>query len=368
MKLAHLARALVLLAGLVESACGILPAGGPSMSVMKASTDVDLVTMTPDAANAQSAELDRTQAMAVTQALATLSTAEAAPPFTFGPGTKMTVTLWSFSPRPGSVGPASLVLGNFTVAPDGAVLLPYVNRVNLTGLTLQQAQSELEKRFTTTGLFQKPSISIDVSATPKGQIIVTGAVGQPHTVSWPAGGITLAEALTQSLGDGAAVLGQEDDAAGHFVATRVTVIRDHGPSAELPISVALDKDIPLRPGDRVVVKKQPAVEVTILGAGGQSNGVYAFGHIPTLSEVLGRGSGLNGNSADGRAVFVLRERQGEKPVLYNFAWSTTQGVIAAHHFPMQSGDLVYVAEAPIMSVQRVINILFQVALPAQVFK
>jgi polysaccharide export outer membrane protein len=35
---------------------------------------------------------------------------------------------------------------------------------------------------------------------------------------------------------------------------------------------------------------------------------------------------------------------------------------------MQDGDLVYVAEAPIVPVQRVIGILFQATLPAQALK
>ena len=43
-------------------------------------------------------------------------------------------------------------------------------------------------------------------------------------------------------------------------------------------------------------------------------------------------------------------------------------MIASHRFPLENGDMVYVAEAPILSVQRVINILFQLALPAQVLQ
>ena len=267
-----------------------------------------------------------------------------------------------------SSGPGPTVLGAFTVAANGEVLLPYIGSAHLEGLGLQQAQDALARRYATLGIFQSPSISIDVAYAPQGQILVTGAIGQPKAIMWPQQGITLAEALTQALGDGAALLAQDADTAGHYEAISVSVFRASGEAGELPISIALERTIPLRPDDRIVVKKAPAVEITVLGPGMQANGVFDFAHVPTLSEALARGAGLNPNTANDHAVFVLRERAGTTPILYDFAWNKAQGLVASHRFQMQSGDLVYVAEAPIVPIQRVINILFQASLPAQFVK
>jgi polysaccharide export outer membrane protein len=275
--------------------------------------------------------------------------------------------MWSFSPRLPGNGAAPTALGTFTVAPDGTVVLPYAGSVHLDGLTLDQTERKITDRLTQLGMFQQPSVTIELTAMPQGQVLVTGAIGEPKAIVWPNQGLTLADAISQSLGNGTAVLGQEDNSSDHAIA-KVSVLRGSAPSAELPVSIALEREIPLRPGDRVVIRKSPAVRVTVLGPGMQTSGVIDFEHRPTLSEVLARSSGLNPNAANGHAVFVLRERPGAKPQLFDFAWNKGEGVVAAHRFAMQSADLVYVAEAPIVSVQRVINILFQAAVPAQFVK
>lgn len=351
------------------SACDILSGAGPSTDALQNMPDVDIVNVTPTQSAAMADGVQTANDAAVRRALVSLQTVVQAPQFAFGPGTKVSVTLWSFSPRPGlASGPSSTPLGAFTVDGDGVILLPYVGTARLTGQSLQQAQDLLARRYASLGMFQSPSVSLALISVPQGQILVTGAIGQPKAISWRPGGMTLAEALTTSLGDGASLLAQNGDAQGHFEAISVTVLRTGAVPAQLPISVALEQNVPLQPGDRVVVRKAPAVEVSILGAGIQNSGVFDFAHVPTLSEVLARGAGLNANTADDHAVFVLREHGGTRPVLYNFSWNKAQGLIASHEFPMESGDLVYVAEAPIVPIQRVINLLFQAALPAQFIK
>ena len=74
-------------------------------------------------------------------------------------------------------------------------------------------------------------------------------------------------------------------------------------------------------------------------------------------------------SANDHAIFILRRNtNGKKPTVYDFAWNKVDGLVAAQNFPLENGDVVYVAEAPIVSVQKAIGILFQLALPAQVLK
>ena len=358
-----------LAAALLLSACGTLSGGGPSVKTLQSSPSVDVVNVTPALAASLADALDASNSAAIAHALQILRPSSNVPAVLFGPGSQMSVTIWSFSPRPGAAaGPQPTPLGAFTVTANGTILLPYLGEVKVAGLDLQQAQSELTRRYASLGLFQKPSVSIEANEIPQGRILVTGSIGQPKVIPWPPQGITLAEALTESLGNGADLLAQDNDARGHSEAISVRVFRAYGPSTSLPISVALEQNIPLRPDDRIIVKKAPAVEVTVLGPGMQGNGVFDFAHVPTLSEALARGAGLNANAANDHAVFVMRERTGTRPVLYDFAWNKAQGLVASHRFPLQSGDLVYVAEAPIVSVQRVINILFQATLPVQVAK
>ncbi|SDA12578.1 polysaccharide biosynthesis/export family protein [Sphingomonas sp. NFR15] len=357
---------------LALSACSALPGGGPSAGTMRKAPEVDVVAVTPELAAAarERTALERDTALA--NALARLGGAALAPEFRFAPGDVAAVSVWSFSPWPGSGagmagGPNQIDLGSFTLANDGTVILPYAGRLALAGMTLAQAQQAVAARYVTLRILQRPSALVKVSASPHSDILVTGAVGQPRTVGWSAAGVTLAQAVTQALGDGNATLGAGDLSATR-AAVRVAVLREGAAPVEIPVAAALEERIALQPGDRVVVRKAPSVEVTMLGGGTRRNGVIGFAKQPALAEALAEANGLDGNTANDHAVFVLRRREGAKPVLYDFAWKRGAGLVAAQDFPLDNGDVVYVSEAPIVSIQKVIGLLFQVTLPAQVLK
>lgn len=358
-------------AGLLVTGCATLPSAGPSVAAMKQVPAVDIFHVTPEgAASARRSAIAAGDA-AIAHTLAELQSPAADAEFRLASGDIVDVTLWSFSPWPGggqsSGTPGAIALGSYTLPADGEIMLPYAGRAKLSGLTLAEAQAAISRRYTTLRILETPTASIRLTAAPRSDILVTGAIGQPKTLPWTPAGVTLAEAVTRSLGDGNAVLGQGDYSRADS-AVLVEVLRSGAPPAELPIIVALEQRISLHPGDRVVVRKTPALEVTVLGGGARKAGVFRFSKQTMLSNVLAQASGLDGGVADSHAVFVLRRRDDGRPKLYDFAWSRAQGVIAAHEFPMEDGDLVYVAEAPIVAVQKVIGILFQLTLPAQLLK
>ncbi|WP_157220269.1 polysaccharide biosynthesis/export family protein [Flavisphingomonas formosensis] len=349
--------------------CSTMPSAGPSAGNLKTSAAVDIVNVTPQDAQTLAAEANARDKDAIDRALASLKRPSAEPTdLRFAAGDTIDVTVWSFSPAAAASTPGPMPLGSFTIASDGTVALPYIGPITIAGLSLPQAQTAISRRFAAKGILQSPSAVIKPGILPHESILVTGAIGQPKSIPWNPAGITLAQAITEALGDGSALLSQGGDMADSRSAIRLSLLRDAAPAVDVPISVALADNIPLQPRDRIVVQKAPALEVTVLGGGVQKNGVYGFGKPPTLSGVLAQAAGLNGQTANNHAVFVLRQRPGQRPVLYDFAWNRAQGLIASQQFQMQDADLVYVAEAPIVSLQKIINILFQVSLPAQVLK
>lgn len=353
--------------------CAALPGTGPSASSMRKAPDVQVVDITPDVASAAREVALAQDKSAVDHALAALRAAPDEPGFRIAPGDVIDVAIWSFSPWPGTGNPLSVAnpgtiqLGIFAVGADGAVQLPYAGRVDLAGLSPDQAQAAISDRYAALRILQRPTATVKVTASPRHDILVTGAIGQPRTIPWTPAGLTLAQAVTQSLGDGNALLGQGELAKDRS-AVRVAVLRGQQAPIELPVVNALEEQIPLHAGDRIVVSKAPAVKITMMGGGTRRDGVLGFAQQPVLTEALAEASGLDGNSADDHAVFVLRRQTGKRPVLFNFAWNRPAGMIAAQQFPLENGDLVYVADASLVSVQKVIGLLFQVTLPAQVLR
>jgi polysaccharide export outer membrane protein len=364
---------LLLTASLGLAGCAGLPATGPSASAIAKAPEVELVKVTPETAGAARATALDERNTALASALDRLRAPGTDNGYRVAPGDLLDVTLWSFSPWPGSGNPLAIAnpgpipLGQMQVEPDGAVMLPYAGRVTVGSDSLQQAQDVIAARYAALRILQKPTAAVKLVASPSHDVLVTGAIGQPRTIAWTPAGLTLAQAITQSLGDGSATLGQGDLSAAR-AAIRVSVLRGGAAPVELPISTALEQRIPLRAGDRIVVRKAPAVEVTMLGGGTRRNGVIGFPKQPTLSEALAEANGLDSNSANDHAVFVMRRRDGARPLLYDFAWNRAEGMVAASQFPLEDGDVVYVAEAPMVALQKVIGLLFQASLPVQTLR
>jgi polysaccharide export outer membrane protein len=239
----------------------------------------------------------------------------------------------------------------------------------MAGISLDDAQRLVADRFAKLGLLQSPSARIDIGDSPRSGILVTGALGAPRRIGWRPSGVTLVDAITQSLGNGLDMLGSEPGASSDRSAIDVSVFRGSAPAITIPMQAALEREITLLPGDRVVVSKKPTVRVIVLGGGVSRNGNFEYARNPTLATVLAQASGLDTNVANDRAVFVLEPRgHDQKPVLYDFAWSRAAGLVASQVFPMKDGDLVYVDESLIVPIQKVIDTLFGVAAVANVSK
>jgi polysaccharide biosynthesis/export protein len=357
---------------LALSACGLLPSSGPSVSSVRSSQDVDIVNVTPVLARQRAATEAGRRQTELQASLASLSGDQRQDRFTFAPGDALHLQIWTISPWPGSDSqqgasnvPSPINLGDYTVSETGTIDLPYAGPTSIRGLTLDAAQAAITHRYASLGILQSPSAKISVTASSQGSVLVTGAIGAPKVLPWTPAGLSLASALTQALGSSSDLTGSTGNQSNHAISTQVTVLRKNA-SATLPLDEALARPVALAPGDRVLVKRAPLVQVTVVGGGVRKNGKFDFAHVPTLAEVLAAASGLDANTADDHAVFVLEETtQGQRPVLYNFAWNKLEGLVASHRFPLKDGDMVYVAEAPIVPVERAVSILFQLAVPVQ---
>lgn len=356
--------------------CASLPSAGPTAAGLSGAGDIRLVDVTPSYAEAARARVRSSEESRLLASLSRLPPTQAPTRTRFEAGDTLHVDLLTISPWSGGTNsggmnmtPSQINLGEYTVGPGGTITLPYAGRVRVAGLDVPQVQSMLSGRFASLGIMQNPAIKVDADSVPQGSVIVTGAVGSPKTIQWSPAGMTLAQALTMSLGNGTDLLTSNRSHGESRSATEVSIFRGNAKPVRLPMAAALEHVIPLERGDRIVVTRSPAVKVAVLGAGVSKDGEYDYAQPPTLAEVLAQASGLNDSVADDHAVFVLRQgHAGAKPTVYNFAWNKVDGLVASQDFPIENNEVVYVAEAPIIPVQRAVSILFQLALPAQVFK
>jgi polysaccharide export outer membrane protein len=284
--------------------------------------------------------------------------------YTLQPGDKFTMVMTSWTP--GVVTPTRAE-SVFTINADGSVALPYLSGpVYLSGLSTNQAQSHIARLYTQRRVFLSPDVQIKLDETDSAHgVLVTGMVGAPKMIPWVSGGMSLAHALTKSMGD-SQILGLQQNALnGGTSATSVKLIRKGQTAITIPVDLALENDIPLQQNDKIIVSHKPAVQVTVMG-GGINNGLYDFAQHPSLAQAVAQAKGLNPQTANAKAVYVFRN--GDNPKLYSFAFKTTDAQFAAQQFPLMDADIVYVAEAGIVPISHIFQAIWPLATMATVIK
>lgn len=350
----------------VVGGCAWLPSTGPDASDVESQAQdrhVAVETVTPEMAETLWRQQTDVERQRVQKALDGLAQSNRASEVTLHPGDTLNVAMWT-QPLWGSLsGDISATaapvqksdFGNFTVGNDGTITLPYAGKVSVAGKTQSAAQRYLSDRYSGMGRFQAPQIILTMGENPQQQVIVTGAANHPSVFNWRDGGLDLSHAITRA---GGYIVYQEGQNTA-LSANRVVVVRG-GVGYDLPIKVALETATPLSPGDRVVLEHRPAVSVLCLGGGWPQSTTENFDELPTLTKVMASGGGLNSQTAQGKAVYILTS---DRQVIYKFLWDSLDGIQAAQKFPVQNGDVVYVAAAPSVRLQQITNILFGAAYP-----
>ncbi|GBQ13541.1 polysaccharide biosynthesis/export family protein [Swaminathania salitolerans] len=357
-----------------------LPEAGPSVAALRKTADVTLVPATRALVDALARDAAIRRTTRLENALSAIrGTGGHVHDHRLGIGDTVHVSLWIFSQGAGqegdvssAPGPTVTDIGTFPVASDGTITLPYVRKVRIVGLSVPRAQEVLTDAYRRLGTMQNPAVALTsgpatgASADTDG-IIVTGATGHPTILPWNAGGVTMARALTTAMGDGTTVFGAQHNAAGDHADAWVSVSRNNRRIARLPMLEALEQDIPLQPGDHLIVRRDASVRITMLGGGVSHNTLLGFSESPTLVQVVAAAEGLNPNTANDREIFVLRKKgNGARPSLYSFPMNSGEGLITAQRFPVEDEDIVYIGEAPIVPVERVITAFLQLGLIAAV--
>ncbi|MFT9019238.1 polysaccharide biosynthesis/export family protein [Acetobacter malorum] len=349
-----------------------LPNAGPLAGEMEDTKGVEIIPVTPELALSMTRQLQAEEQRKLTDALTKLANAPPVRDYTLQPGDTVDVALWSFADgtstvqtAPTTPGPQATKLGTFQIDTAGTITLPYAGRITIAHHTPNAARDIIAHRYAQLGIVHAPDVTINSSASQNG-IIVTGSTGEPKVLSWNPGGITLARAITLTLGNGTTTLSENSALDTSTNAISVAIIRQ-GEEVDLPVPDALNRDIPLRPADKIIMRREPAVQVTVIGGGVSRDGLYGFSKPQSLAATIAGAQGLNPNAANSTRIFVFRQQpDNQKPLLYIFSWKDGNGLIAAQRFPVRDQDIVYVAESPIVPISRVLNTIFQMALPATI--
>lgn len=270
---------------------------------------------------------------------------------TIAAGDRLAITVFENvrdDPLLGNTGQRVTPLEEVQVDGQGYIFIPYAGRIKAAGQTPEGLRDAITRKLDT--------------QTPDPQVTVARVAGDGSTVSVSgsvvAQGVYPIERPTRTL---TAMIAKAGGVAIEPEASLVRVTRG-GSTGQVWLTDLYanpKNDIPLRPGDQIVVERDTR-SFTALGATGQQTRVPFEVQNLSAIEAIASVGGLNTNWADPTGVFVLRNEpaeiansvlgrndlRGDQRMIYVLDLTQPTGMFEARDFLVRDGDTLLVTEAP----------------------
>ena len=255
------------------------------------------------------------------------------------------------------------------VGPDGGISIPYAGRVQAAGRTPLAVEHTIESRLEEKAI--EPQAIVTIVASPGDAVTVTGDVAHAARVAVPPGdGNRLLDVIAQA---GGARLQPYDEEVRLTRNGRVVTL-----SLERLMTTPQD-NIYVEPGDDIELIRAP-LTYTVFGATLRNDEIPFGAPTLNLTRAIAKSGGLNDIRANPRGVYLFRfERpviarelgippryrapDGHAAVLYRLDMSQIGSYFLADQFPVDRGDMLYVANAPLAELQKFFLVLNSITGP-----
>ncbi|PRY67370.1 polysaccharide export protein [Halomonas ventosae] len=237
------------------------------------------------------------------------------------------------------------------IRPDGTMFYPYVGRVKVAGMTLEEVRRLITRRLSE--VITDPQVEVGVAAFRSQKVYVSGAVENPGTLPITIVPMTILDAVSQ-------VGGANPNADWH----NILLVRD-GREQRLSLygllrQGDLSQNQLLRDGDMLHVPTSENQNVVVLGQVRRPGAIALGNERITLTDALARAGGVNELRAEPSGIFVVRGHDPDSEKLatvYQLDISDATRLMLGTRFPLQPQDVVYVTSAPLARWNSVISLL-----------
>ena len=186
------------------------------------------------------------------------------------------------------------------VSNAGEVYLPLIDYVHVEGLTLEEAQTVIEKRLADGGFVRNPHVTIFVDDAASQGISILGEVGKPGIYPDVADH-RLYEVISEAGG------------FSQYASRKVSIIRRGQPQAihlDLPRNLAedLSGNVEVLPGDTINVPRAPIIYV--VGDVGRPSGLLVDNGTLTVLQALALAGGTNHTAKMGGTRIIRKTPSG----------------------------------------------------------
>lgn len=267
--------------------------------------------------------------------------------FRIAPGDVLNIIVFERSDG-GLFAPASTGGSSFPavrVDEAGFVTLPYAGRVRVAGGTLAQAGGRITGALEGTAI--DPRVHVQLASSTRHSVLVSGEVRTPGRVTLLDGPLTAVDAVARA--GGPAQPAQSLDA----------VIHGPGGTRRMAyLDLLARPSLQLEAGEQVILEpneRRFLAMGAVLRPGLQQMTLSRM----SLLDGLGLAGGLNDRAANPAGVFLFRLPEGARtaaaqPTVFHLDMARGEAMLLAHRFALRPDDIVYVSNAPVWEVQKVI--------------
>jgi len=288
-----------------------------------------------------------------------------------GVGDSITVTIWEASTGGlfgggttvgVSSGSRSVTIPDQVVPRDGAISVPFADRIPVAGKSPVEVQRIIERRLAEKAI--EPQVLVFITKSITNSVTVSGEVVGGARVPLSVNGDHLLDVIALAGGAKAPVYD-----------TFVRLSRE-GITATIPMEKLVSdptENIYAWPGDVLTLVSIPQT-FSVFGATGTNMQVNFGAQKLTLAEALAKAGGLIDLRADPAGVFLFRFEPptvvgalkvsplpigpgGSSPVVYRLDLSDANSYFFAQRFPVEDKDVIYVANAKLNELQKFFTLL-----------
>ncbi len=296
-----------------------------------------------------------------------------------GIGDSVSVTIWEagagglfsaplLSDRLGT-GANSATIPEQVVGRDGTIKVPYAGRVPVAGHTSREVQTLIEHALE--GKALQPQALVNVTRSVSNSVTVTGEAVNGARVPLSVKGDRILDVIAAAGGVRTPVNETYVQLSRGLATARVAMAR---------VTSDPKENIYLRPNDVLTLIRDPQTFIAY-GATGRNAEIPFDAEGITLSQALAKAQGLLDVSADPSGVFVFRYEPEDvaqalrphsllvqhgyaTPFVYRLNLRDPASLFVAQSFQMHNRDLLYVSNAPISELRKVMEIVGMVMGPA----
>ncbi len=271
-------------------------------------------------------------------------------PYRIGPNDLLYITVWDHPELTSPAGTQQQLDANGRlVRPDGTLFYPYIGQVKAAGMTLEELRSTIARRLT--NYIDSPQVDVGVLRYGSQRVVVSGAFNQAGEIPVTASPMT----LVQAVGQAGVNTGDAD--------LSTLVLKRDGREYMLNLDQLNQSDswlnqVYLKDGDQIHLPYNDQKKVYVLGEVLRPQSMVFKTTSLNLMDALGTAGGLRQETADGKAVYVIRGAENianEGATVYQLDAKSPAAFALAKHFPLQPQDVVFVGPANITRWNRFIS-------------